>query len=98
MNRFLLLLSCLTLLFSCSTASETTSSTKKKDSTPVAHNTVVDCILYDGMTKTSPQLVTITSGTEVQVTDTVNYYFIKARVVKDGKTYNGYLQRQCFGQ
>ncbi len=96
MGRFLLFFSCLSLLFSCSTAE--TSSSSKRNQGPVAHNTIVDCILYDGMSKTSKELVKLAPETEVQVTDTVDYYFMKVRVVKDGQTYNGYLHRNCFGQ
>ncbi|MBG8553051.1 MULTISPECIES: hypothetical protein [Hymenobacter] len=97
MRRLLLFSGLVGAFASCTTASESTTSTKP-DRDPVAHNTIVECILYDGMTKTSPQLLTITAGSEVQVTDTVDYYFMKARVVKDGKTYTGYVQRQCFSK
>lgn len=98
MNRTLLSLFSLMSLAAaaCTTAKEDTGGARAAR-TPVAHNTIVECILYDGMKKDSPQLVTLTSGTEVQVTDTVDYYFMKARVTQDGKTYDGYLQRQCFG-
>ncbi|ALD22373.1 hypothetical protein [Hymenobacter sp. DG25A] len=96
MGRFFLFFSILGLLFSCSSASETSSSTKRNQG-PVAHNTIVDCVLYDGMSKSSKELVKLSSETEVQVTDTVDYYFMKVRVVKDGQTYNGYLHRNCFG-
>ncbi|AIZ62541.1 hypothetical protein PK28_00440 [Hymenobacter sp. DG25B] len=95
MGRFLLFFSIIGLLFSCSSASETSSS--KRNQGPVAHNTIVDCVLYDGMSKTSKELVKLSPETEVQVTDTVDYYFMKVRVVKDGQTYNGYLHRNCFG-
>ena len=97
MSKYLLYATSLVIFASCSTAKDE-SSRKPTGSGPVAHNTVVECILYDGMTKTSPQLVTIGAGTEVQVTDTVSYYFLKAKVTKEGKTYTGYLQRQCFSK
>ena len=96
MNRTLLFLFSSLSLLACTTTKEDTSGSRTSKA-PVAHSTVVECILYDGMKKTTPQLVTITAGTEVQVTDTVDYYFMKARVTRDGKTYDGYMQRQCFG-
>ncbi|KAA9333225.1 hypothetical protein F0P96_09615 [Hymenobacter busanensis] len=65
----------------------------------MAHNTVVECTLYDGMKKESAQLMSIKSGMEVQVMDTVDAYFVKARVTDPaGKTQTGYMYRTCFGQ
>ncbi|MCC2547409.1 hypothetical protein LJY25_13215 [Hymenobacter sp. BT175] len=84
----------MTLLASCSAANE--GRTSKADRGPVAHNAIVECILYDGMTKTSPQLTTVAAGSEVQVMDTVDAYFVKARVTRDGKVMNGYMYRTCF--
>ena len=49
------------------------------------------------MTKTLAMLVQSATGTEVQVTDTINVYFVKARLNKDGKTTTGYTDRRCFG-
>lgn len=60
------------------------------------HTTAVECILYDGMTKDSPQLAQITSGTQVQVLDSVNAYFVKARVSNGEKVVTGYMYRTCF--
>ncbi|UOG75229.1 hypothetical protein MTX78_01205 [Hymenobacter tibetensis] len=97
MNRTLLLFFSLLGLAACTAAKENTSSTNTSK-TPVAHNTIVDCVLYDGMTKESTQLTSVGSGVEVQVTDTVDVYFVKARVTKDGKTMNGYMYRTCFPQ
>ncbi|WP_135497810.1 hypothetical protein [Hymenobacter elongatus] len=85
------------MLASCSTASET-STTSRANRTPVAYNTVVECILYDGMSKQSAQLTTVGSGMEVQVMDTVDAYFVKARVTKDGKPLTGFMYRTCFPQ
>jgi len=84
-------------LAACSTAKDDSRSTRTSTA-PVAHNTVVECILYDGMTKDSPQLTTIGSGNEVQVMDTVDAYFLKVRVTANGKTQNGYMYRTCFGK
>ncbi len=94
MNRLFFSLCSLTLLASCSAANEGRSS--RVDKGPVSNTAIVECILYDGMTKTSPQMATITAGTEVQVMDTVDAYFVKARVTKDGKVLNGYMYRTCF--
>ena len=68
------------------------------DRTPVAYNTIVDCPVYDGMKKTSAVLVQTTSGNEVQVTDTINAYFVRVRLAKDGQTKVGYMDRRCFGE
>jgi hypothetical protein len=97
MNKHLLYAAALVVLASCSTAKDE-SSGKRTNQGPVAFNTVVDCPLYDGMTKQSAQLTTVGSGMEVQVMDTVDAYFVKARVTKDGKTLNGYMYRTCFPQ
>lgn len=97
MKKLLLCLSSLTLLASCS-ASKDEARSNRTNTTPVAHNTVVECVLYDGMTKQSQQLTTVTSGNEVQVLDTVDAYFLKVRVTADGKTHNGYMYRNCFGK
>ncbi|RYU78358.1 hypothetical protein [Hymenobacter persicinus] len=97
MSKHLLYATICCLLAACSTAKDE-SSGKRSNQGPVAFNTVVDCTLYDGMTKTSAQLTTVTSGTEVQVMDTVDAHFVKARVTKDGKTLNGYMYRTCFPQ
>jgi len=49
---------------------------------PVAYNTIVDCPVYDGMTKNSVVLAQTTTGNEVQVTDTINAYFVRVRLDK----------------
>lgn len=95
MNQRLLQLLSLAALASCSAAGESASSARV-NRTPVAYNTVVECTLYDGMTKDSPQLMVVASGMEVQVMDTVDAYFVKARVTKDGKPLTGYMYRTCF--
>lgn len=97
MKKLLLCCGGLALLASCS-ASKDESRSNRTSTIPVAHNTVVECILYDGMTKDSPQLTTIGSGNEVQVMDTVDAYFLKVRVTANGKTQNGYMYRTCFGK
>ncbi|MBU6120105.1 hypothetical protein [Hymenobacter siberiensis] len=68
------------------------------DRTPIVHNTIVDCPVYDGMKKTSTVLAQTTSGNEVQVTDTINAYFVRVRLEKDGQTKVGYMDRRCFGE
>ena len=66
--------------------------------TPMPHNTIVDCPVYDGMKKTSTVLAQTTAGNEVQVTDTINAYFVRVRLDKDGQTKVGYMDRRCFGE
>ncbi|WP_426493486.1 hypothetical protein [Hymenobacter sp. 102] len=97
MKRTVLYLSCLAALASCS-ATKDESRSNRTSTAPVPHNSVVECILYDGMTKTSQQLSTISSGSEVQVMDTVDAHFLKVRVTANGKTQNGYMYRTCFGK
>ena len=46
----------------------------------------MDCPVYDGMKKTSTVLAQTTSGNEVQVTDTINAYFVRVRLDKAGQT------------
>ncbi|WP_019946968.1 SH3 domain-containing protein [Hymenobacter aerophilus] len=82
---------------SCSSARDDSRS-RHPDSKPVEHTSVVECILYDGMTKTSKQLTTLNAGSQVQVMDTVSAYFVKVRVTADGKTETGYMYRTCFGK
>lgn len=82
-------------LAACSAAKDDGNSSRS-NKTPVAHNTVVDCPLYDGMKKESTQLMAITSGTEVQVMDTVDQHFLKVRATNAGKTETGYMYRTCF--
>ncbi|QJX46440.1 hypothetical protein HMJ29_05610 [Hymenobacter taeanensis] len=95
MNKIVLLFGSYLLLTSCS-ASRDDSRGNRTSAGPVAHNTVVECVLYDGMNKESKQLTTIGSDTEVQVMDTVDAYFLKVRVTVSGKTENGYMYRNCF--
>ena len=66
--------------------------------TPVAYNTIVDCPVYDGMTKTSAVLAQTTTGNEVQVTDTINAYFVRVRLDKGNQPQMGYMDRRCFGE
>lgn len=82
-------------LAACSAAKDENAS-NRSNKTPVAHNTVVDCPLYDGMKKESTQLMNVTSGTQVQVMDTVDQYFLKVRATNGGKTETGYMYRTCF--
>ena len=93
----LLGLAALGLLAACSSARDELTKAGA-DHTPVAHNTIVDCPVYDGMKKTSTVLVQTTTGNEVQVTDTINAYFVRVRLDKDGKTLTGYMDRRCFGE
>ena len=72
--------------------------TTASNRTPVVHNTIVNYPVYDGMKKTSTILAQNTVGNEVQVIDTVNAYFVRVRLDKDGKTITGYMDRRCFGE
>ena len=94
MNKPVLFVSLL-FLAACSAAKDDGASNRTNNA-PVARNTVVDCTLYDGMKKESTQLMAITSGTEVQVMDTVDQYFVKVRATNAGKTETGYMYRTCF--
>ncbi|WP_022825177.1 hypothetical protein [Hymenobacter norwichensis] len=97
MNKTVLFLTSLLGLAACTAAKENTSSVSSSTKV-VTHNTIVDCVLYDGMTKESAQLLSVGPGAQVQVTDTVDVYFVKARVIKDGKTISGFMYRTCFPQ
>ena len=86
------------LLAACTSARDERMQTTASNRAPVAHNTIVDCPVYDGMKKTSAVIVQTTAGNEVQVTDTINAYFVRVRLDKDGKTLTGYMDRRCFGE
>lgn len=96
MQKITLLLS-LTTLAACSAARDERTSTTTTNRAPVAHNTIVDCPVYDGMTKTSAVLAQAPASSEVQVTDTINAYFVRVRLAKNGQTVTGYMDRRCFG-
>lgn len=68
----------LVALTACSAARDERTNTTTTNHAPVAHNTIVDCPVHDGMTKTSTILAQTTASSEVQVTDTINAY-IRAR-------------------
>ncbi|GAA4368076.1 hypothetical protein GCM10023185_40490 [Hymenobacter saemangeumensis] len=85
------------LLAACSSARDERMNTAAANRTPVAHNTIVDCPVYDGMTKKSAVLGQMKTGDEVQVTDTINAYFVRVRLDKGGQTVMGYMDRRCFG-
>ncbi|KUG07995.1 hypothetical protein [Solirubrum puertoriconensis] len=94
-----LLFCSLVALGACSAAKDDGSSASRGNRTPVAHNTVVECALYDGMKKEATQLMTVASGMEVQVMDTVDTYFVKARVTNPaGEAQVGYMYRSCFSR
>ena len=93
----LLLIGAASLLVACSSARDERMQTEATNRTPVPHNTIVDCPVYDGMNKTSTILAQTSSGNEVQVTDTINAYFVRVRFSKDGRTKMGYMDRRCFG-
>ena len=86
------------LLSACTSARDERMQNASSDRTPVAHNTIVDCPVYDGMKKTSAVLAQMTTGNEVQVTDTINAYFVRVRLDKNGQTVTGYMDRRCFGE
>jgi hypothetical protein len=81
----------------CSSARDELTS-GKGDRAAVAHNTIVDCPVLDGMTKTSAVISQTTTGSQVQVTDTINAYFVRVRADKNGKSVVGYMDRRCFGE
>ena len=93
----LLLVAAVGLATAC-TASRDELNKGSVERTPVAYNTIVDCPVYDGMTKTSAVLAQTTTGNEVQVTDTINAYFVRVRLDKGGQTQVGYMDRRCFGE
>ena len=92
----LLLVAAAGLISACSSARDELNK-NGTEHTPVAYNTIVDCPVYDGMTKTSTVLTQTTTGNEVQVTDTINAYFVRVRLEKNGKVEVGYMDRRCFG-
>ena len=94
----LLILLATGLMSACSSARDERMQNTSADRTPVAHNTIVDCPVYDGMKKTSTVLAQMTSGNEVQVIDTINAYFVRVRLAKNGQTTTGYMDRRCFGE
>ncbi|WP_426060408.1 hypothetical protein [Hymenobacter sp. B1770] len=94
----ILLLAITGLLAACSTTRDGQMQTTPGNRTPVAYNTIVNCPVYDGMKKTSIVLAQTTAGNEVQVTDTINAYFVRVRLDKDGQTKVGYMDRRCFGE
>ena len=98
MKRTALLFLAISSLFAACTSTRDEMGKAAVDRTPVAHNTIVDCPVYDGMKKTSTVLAQTTSGNEVQVTDTINAYFVRVRLDKDGQTKVGYMDRRCFGE
>ncbi|GAA4392514.1 hypothetical protein GCM10023186_43110 [Hymenobacter koreensis] len=53
------------------------------------------CGLYVQASTQSEMLATVDSGTRVQVLDSVNQYFVKARLNKDGKSVTGFMYRAC---
>ena len=98
MKKAVLYFGALALLSASCSSSRDDSRSRHPDSKPVEHTSVVECILYDGMTKTSKQLTTLSAGSKVQVMDTISAYFVKVRVTEAGKTENGYMYRTCFGK
>ena len=86
------------LLAACTSTRDERMQMTASNRIPVAHNTIVNCPVYDGMKKTSTILAQTTAGNEIQVIDTINAYFVRVRLDKDGKTITGYMDRRCFGE
>lgn len=84
-------------LASC-TAAKDEAARSSVSKAPAVDKTVVDCALYDGMTKQATALASLSPETQVQVMDTVDAYFVKARITQNGRVLNGYLYRTCFAQ
>ncbi|WP_310393682.1 hypothetical protein [Hymenobacter sp.] len=97
-SAVLLVMAAAGLLAACSSTRDERMQTSGANRTPVPHNTIVNCPVYDGMKKTSTVLAQTIAGNEVQVTDTINAYFVRVRLDKDGKTLTGYMDRRCFGE
>lgn len=98
MKKTVLCWGALALFAASCTSSRDDSRSRHPNATPVVHTSVVECIIYDGMTKTSRQLTTLSAGSEVQVMDTISAYFVKVRVTTAGKTESGYMYRTCFSK
>jgi len=86
----------LSLLGGCNAAREDGRGNNHVAKASTERTAAVECILYDGMTKDSPQLAEIKSGMQVQVLDSVDAYFVKARVSNGDKVVTGYMYRTCF--
>ena len=86
------------LLAACTSTRDERMQTTAPKRTPVAHNTIVNYPVYDGMKKTSTVLAQTAAGNEVQVIDTINAYFVRVRLDKGGQTQTGYMDRRCFGE
>jgi hypothetical protein len=84
-------------LFTACTSARDEVRRKAPNTVPVPHNTIVDCPVYDGMTKSSNVLTQTTAGNTVQVLDTINAYFVRVRLEKAGLVQTGYMDRRCFG-
>lgn len=54
------------------------------------------CALYARPSSMAPMLSTVSPGMLVQVTDSSSKaFFVKAQIVKEGKTITGYMFRAC---
>ena len=98
MSKVLFLLLVAAGLASCTAVRDERLRTASANRTPQPHTTIVDCPVYDGMTKASAVLAQSPTGTVVQVTDTISAYFVKVRLDQGGKTTTGYMDRRCFGE
>ena len=73
------------LLAACTSTRDERMQTTASNRTPVAHNTIVNYQVYDGMKKTSTILAQTTAGNEIQVIDTINAYFVRIGLIKMAK-------------
>ncbi|UOQ98480.1 SH3 domain-containing protein [Hymenobacter sp. 5317J-9] len=96
-STVLLVLAIIGMLSACTSSRDELRQTSS-NAVPVPHNTIVDCPVYDGMKKTSTVLTQTTAGNEVQVLDTINAYFVRVRLEKNGLVQTGYMDRRCFGE
>jgi hypothetical protein len=96
MLRFASLVLLALLLGACAASNSDIARIPHLPQEPVSRTTGTTCGLYEQASTQSEMLATISAGASVQVLDSSNAHFIRARMKQtDGKVLTGYMYKAC---
>ncbi|AYA37679.1 SH3 domain-containing protein [Hymenobacter oligotrophus] len=94
----LLFAACLLALGACATAKDDVAKIPTLLPVAIDRTAGATCGLYSQASTQSEMLAMIDVGAKIQVLDSSNAHFVRARMSKNGKTLTGFMYKACLGK